>query len=215
MRPRGRRSARACTEQIEVSHMTDQMHLPKPRTQGTISLEEALRNRKSIRSFSNQPVTPDQLSLLLWSVQGMADRRGRRTSPSAGALYPLEIYILTAEGISHYQPSDHSLRSVRAGDFRRDLYMAALRQEFVLEAPLTVVITAVYQRIEVKYGRNRGPRYVHIEVGHAAQNLLLQAVALGLGAVPVGAFADNQVLKVLGAPPDHRPLYLIPVGHPA
>jgi SagB-type dehydrogenase family enzyme len=195
--------------------MTDHKPLPKPRSQGPISLEETLLHRKSIRSFSDQPITPEQLSQLLWSVQGMADQRGRRTSPSAGALYPLEIYVLTQEGISHYQPSDHSLRSVRAGDFRRDLYAAALRQEFILEAPLTVVITAVYQRIEVKYGRDRGPRYVHIEVGHAAENLLLQAVALGLGAVPVGAFEDDLVLKILGIPPDHRPLYLIPVGHPA
>jgi SagB-type dehydrogenase family enzyme len=178
-------------------------------------LEETLLHRKSIRSFLDQSVTPDQLSQLLWSAQGMADRRGRRTSPSAGALYPLEIYILTLEGIFHYQPWDHSLRPVRAGDFRRDLYAAALRQEFVLEAPLTVIITAVYKRIEVKYGRHRGPRYVHIEVGHAAQNLLLQAVALGLGAVPVGAFEDDLVLKILGIPPDHRPLYLIPVGYPA
>ncbi|MGD8759465.1 MAG: SagB/ThcOx family dehydrogenase [Anaerolineales bacterium] len=195
--------------------MTDPKPLPKPRTQGPISLEETLQYRKSIRSFSDQPIATEQLSQLLWSVQGMADRRGRRTSPSAGALYPLEIYILTQEGIFHYQPSGHSLRSVRKGDFRRDLYVAALRQEFVLEAPLTVVITAVYRRIEVKYGRNRGPRYVHIEVGHAAQNLLLQAVALGLGAVPVGAFEDDLVLKILGIPPDHRPLYLIPVGYPA
>jgi SagB-type dehydrogenase family enzyme len=122
--------------------------------------------------------------------------------------------LVKEDGIFHYTPEDHSLRVVMDGDFRKDLYEAGLRQEAIMDAPVTIVIAAVTARTETKYGSRRSPRYVYLEVGHAAQNVLLQAVALDLGAVPIGAFEDLKVKGVMGLPPDHDPVYLIPVGHP-
>ncbi len=188
--------------------------LPQPRSEGLLTLEEALHLRRSVRSYRDEPLSLAELSQLLWAAQGVSDRRGLRTAPSAGALYPLEIYAVTHEGVFHYFPHDHAIALHREGDLRRDLCGAALNQEAVCEAPMTMVITAVYSRIEVKYGRDRTPRYVHIEVGHAAQNVLLQAVSLDLGAVPIGAFEDRRVQSVLGLPDDHEPLYLISIGYP-
>ena len=187
--------------------------LPPPPQRGPLSLEQAFRRRRSLREFSDQPLSLEPISALLWAAQGLTDSRGHRAAPSAGALYPLEIYAVQADGVFHYDPRSHGLKRLRADDARRALCAAALDQEMILQAPLTVVIAAVYARIEVKYGRERGPRYVHMEVGHAAQNVLLQAAALGLGAVVVGAFDDDRVAAVLGLPADHAPLYLIPIGH--
>jgi SagB-type dehydrogenase family enzyme len=195
--------------------MTQSIQLPDPRMKGTVSIEETLVLRRSVRHFTDQPLTHDEISQLLWSTQGLRGGRIRRTAPSAGALYPLELYAVMQEGIFHYDPASHSMALFREGDVRGDLCRASLNQEFIQEAPLTVAITAVYERIAVKYGQARGPRYVYMEVGHAAQNLALQAVALGLGSVPVGAFEDDEVHRVLGVPQDHEPLYLLPVGHPA
>jgi SagB-type dehydrogenase family enzyme len=195
--------------------MTQSIQLPDPRMKGTVSIEETLVLRRSVRHFTDQPLTHDEISQLLWSTQGLRGGRIRRTAPSAGALYPLELYAVMQEGIFHYDPASNSMALFREGDVRGDLCRASLNQEFIQEAPLTVAITAVYERIAVKYGQARGPRYVYMEVGHAAQNLALQAVALGLGSVPVGAFEDDEVHRVLGVPQDHEPLYLLPVGHPA
>jgi SagB-type dehydrogenase family enzyme len=188
--------------------------LPPPIVAGRTSLEEALSQRRSIREFSDTALTPAELAQLLWAAQGTTNRRGFRTAPSAGALYPLETYLVTADGVFHYDPLDHQLRVMSDGDARRALYDSALRQEAVLGAPATFVIAAVYERTEARYGVERSPRYVHLEAGHAAQNLLLQAVALRLGAVPIGAFDDEGIQAALGLPADHEPLYLIPVGHP-
>lgn len=188
--------------------------LPPARLQGEISLEEALAGRRSVREFSTRPLTDVELGQLLWAAQGLTHLDGYRTAPSAGALYPLEIYAITPEGAYHYQPADHHLTLQATGDLRPALYIAALRQESVLEAPAMIAIAAVYERTERKYGRERSPRYVHLEAGHAAQNVLLQAVALELGAVPVGAFYDDEVARVLALPEDQQPLYLILVGQP-
>lgn len=194
--------------------MPDITPLPEPLTEGRVSLEETLQLRRSVREFTSQPLTSDEISQLLWAAQGITDPRGRRTAPSAGALYPLELYLVAPQGVFHYDPLGHSLAKWQEGDLRGELSVAALDQSFVADAPATIVITAVFARIEVRYGSERGPRYVHMEVGHAAQNIHLQAVALGLGSVPVGAFHDEQVAQVLALPKDHLPLYLIPVGHP-
>ena len=195
--------------------MIKDIQLPEARLKSEVSVEEALRLRRSVRSFSDQSLTNEEISQLLWSAQGTRMGRQRRTAPSAGALYPLELYAVMEQGIFHYDPAAHELAAVREGDHRQELCRVSLNQEFIIQAPLTVAITAVYERIAVGYGQERGPRYVHLEVGHAAQNLALQAVALGLGSVPVGAFDDAAVHRVLGAPQDHEPLYLLPVGHPA
>jgi SagB-type dehydrogenase family enzyme len=179
-----------------------------------MSLEEALTKRRSVREYSENPLTSEEISQLLWSTQGITHPAGYRTAPSAGALYPLEVYVVTPAGNYHYEPSEHRLNLYQQGDFRPELHTSALRQDAVLNAPAVFVITAVYERTEVKYGRERSPRYVHLEAGHAAQNLLLQAVALDLGGVTIGAFYDEAVKEALSLPDDHQPLYLIPVGHP-
>jgi SagB-type dehydrogenase family enzyme len=189
--------------------------LPPPSLDGEASLEETLSRRRSVREFSNRPLTTAELGQLLWAAQGRTNERGFRTAPSAGALYPLEIYVATAEGVFHYDPQHHRLLVSSLDDARPRIYDAALKQEPLRQAPALFIVTALYERTAQKYGAERSPRYVHLEAGHAAQNLLLQAVALDLGAVPIGAFYDQQILQVLGLSADYTPLYLIPVGHPA
>jgi SagB-type dehydrogenase family enzyme len=188
--------------------------LPEPSTKGPLSLEETFLQRRSVREFSPEQLSTNEISQLLWAAQGITDPHGFRTAPSAGALYPLELYVVLEGGVFHYDPHTHTLTRVNSGDLRSDLYIVSLRQEAVRNAPMILVVTAVFSRTEAKYGRARSPRYVHMEAGHAAQNILLQAVALGLGAVPIGAFEDTRVQDVLGLPVDHEPLYLIPIGHP-
>ena len=188
--------------------------LPKPSIRGELSLEETLKARRSRREFTKTPLSLESLSQLLWAAQGITHREGYRTAPSAGALYPLEMYVATAEGFHRYEPRKHRLVRHLDEDVRRGMYRAGLEQGAILEAPAVFVIAAVYERTEAKYGKERSPRYVHLEAGHAAQNLLLQAVSLGLGAVPIGAFHDAQIQRALSLPARHRPLYLIPVGHP-
>jgi SagB-type dehydrogenase family enzyme len=178
-----------------------------------LTLEEALAKRRSVRQFSGEALTMEELGQLLWAAQGITHPSGLRTAPSAGALYPLEVYAVTPDGAYHYEPQGHRLALQVAGDTRAALYDAALKQSAVGEAPAVIVIAAVYARTAEKYGEERSPRYVHLEAGHAAQNILLQAVALELGAVPIGAFFDEQVKKALALPKDQQPLYLIPIGH--
>ena len=188
--------------------------LPPPRLEGTMTLEEALAKRRSVRAFSGEALTLEELGQLLWAAQGITHPAGLRTSPSAGALYPLEVYAVTPDAVYHYVPQGHRLELHLRGDMRLPLYEAALQQDAVADAPATIVIAAVYARTASKYGNERSPRYVHLEAGHAAQNILLQAVALELGAVPIGAFDDDHVKKALQLPDDQEPLYLIPTGHP-
>jgi SagB-type dehydrogenase family enzyme len=197
----------------ELGARSQKVALPAPAKVSRMSLEEALAKRRSVREFAAKPLAKEQLGQLLWAAQGVTHEDGMRTAPSAGALYPLEIYVATSAGFSHYLPSSHELERRSDRDLRPELYRAALRQDQVLKAPAVFVITAVYERTSRKYG-DRGPRYVHLEAGHAAQNLLLEAVALGLGAVPVGAFDDVQIQKALALPAEQQPIYLIPVGYP-
>jgi SagB-type dehydrogenase family enzyme len=188
------------------------IELPKPRSKGSISLEQAIGNRESVRSFTKQTLSLEQLGQLLWSGQGLRDTIGQRTVPSAGALYPLEFYLVIEEGVYHYVPDGHRLEPHVEGDMRSSLSSAALGQECVAQAPATLLLTAIFSRIETKYGKERSPQYIYLEAGHAAQNILLQATALGLDGVPVGAFYEDQVSEVLQLPRTHYPLYLIPLG---
>ncbi len=191
--------------------------LPEPLFDSDVSIEQSLLQRRSTRSYTGEPLTLQELSQLLWSAQGITDPRGLRTAPSAGALYPLELYVVAgdvenlASGIYKYDPHDHELSLLIDGDKRSELADAALGQSWVEEGALVIVITAVYERTTAKYGE-RGIRYVHIEVGHAAQNLCLQATAMGLGVVTVGAFHDNEVADLLNLPSHEKPFYLISVG---
>ncbi|MDH3217572.1 MAG: SagB/ThcOx family dehydrogenase [Candidatus Krumholzibacteria bacterium] len=191
--------------------------LPAPRLESEQSLESALGNRRSIREYAKTSLSLQEVSQLLWATQGITADDGGRTAPSAGALYPLEIYLVAGRvasldpGVYHYRTQDHGLVKRADGDKRAALARAALKQDCVRDGAAVVVFAAVYARTKKKYG-DRGARYVHIEVGHAAQNTCLQATALGLGTVPVGAFDDNAVRKTLGLPSNERVLYLVPVG---
>ena len=190
------------------------LQLPSPEQKGKMSLEEALSRRRSVREFTHEVLTERELSQLLWAAQGITHAEGMRTAPSAGALYPLEVYVAAASGFYHYEPGSHRLVQLSDRDLRAAMRRAAWDQEAITRAPAVFVIAAVYERTSGKYGAARAPRYVHMEAGHAAQNLLLEAAALGLGGVPMGAFEDEALQKALRLPEDHRPLYLIPVGHP-
>jgi SagB-type dehydrogenase family enzyme len=198
-------------EQAEV------IDLPEPQYDSDVSIEQSLLERRSVRDYSGQPLTLEEISQLLWAAQGTTDPQGFRTAPSAGGLYPLELYLVAgdvedlAAGVYRYQPDGHQLVKTADGDKRAGLAEAALGQEWVEEGAVSIVFTGVYERTTGKYG-DRGVRYVHMEAGHAAQNLCLQATALGLGAVTVGAFYDEQVTKLLNLPAEERPLYVIPVG---
>jgi SagB-type dehydrogenase family enzyme len=202
-----------------VSPLEDGMKiiLPEPKYDSDISVEEAMLNRRSVRDYTGQPLTLQDVSQLLWAAQGITDPSGFRAAPSAGATYPLEIYIMVGdiedvdEGIYRYKPQQHELVKVLDGEHREALAGAALNQQFITEAPLSIVITAIYERTTNRYG-DRGIRYVHMEAGHAAQNVYLQAVALNLGTVVVGAFNDEQVANILALPDNEVPLYIMPVG---
>lgn len=191
--------------------------LPPPTLSGSVSLEEALSKRRSIRSYSDMPLSLNEISQLLWAAQGITESWGGRTAPSAGGLYPLEVYLAAgnvdklASGEYKYIPEGHKIELIKEGDIRSGLAKAALDQSWVREGSVVIVIAGVYQRTTQKYG-DRGIRYVDMEAGHAAQNVCLQATALGLGAVTVGAFYDDQVGNVLGSLKEETPLYLIPVG---
>ena len=187
--------------------------LPKPKTHGEISLEESINKRRSVRSYKSQSLEMEQISQLLWSAQGITDKRsGFRAAPSAGATYPLETYLVNSDGVFQYLVDDHSLKKIKAGDVRGALTEAAWGQRFIQQAPISIVICAIRKRTTARYGE-RGNRYIDIEVGHAAENLHLQAVALGLSSVPVGAFTDGEVGRILGLPRGTDPIYIIPVGY--
>lgn len=206
--------APACIEAQEKAGATAELiTLPSPVTDKGQPLAKALALRRSVRSFTSAQLTLEQISQLLWAAQGVTDRRGYRTAPSAGALYPLEMYCVTGDGAFRYLPKEHALKAVSRKNLIRALADAALGQTCVSQSPCVFVFTGVYARTSGKYGE-RAERYVHIEVGHAAQNLMLQAVALGLGGVAVGAFRDERIAEVLGLPADHAPLLLVPVGVP-
>ena len=191
---------------------TSVIKLPDPVLKGTISIEETIKKRRSVRSYSEKDLNEAQLSQLLWSAQGITGEKGYRAAPSAGALYPLEIYVVKKDGLYHYAPENHSLEFISKKDLRQDLSSAAYGQGFVAQVPVDIVICAVYQRVTARYG-DRGKMYTDIEVGHAAENIHLQAVALGLDSVPVGAFTDDGVSSVLGLPEDEVPIYIVPVGY--
>ena len=204
------------TNQTEIINATE-IKLPQPNFEGTMSVEEALLKRQSIRDYSDLEISLENLSQLFWAAQGVTRQGGGRTAPSAGALYPLELYILIRKvekinpGIYHYDPHKHSLSLVKSGNFSNDLMEASLNQHPIGDAVINIIITAEFLRTTKKYGE-RGNQYVYLEAGHAAQNIYLQATALELGTVVIGAFKDELVQNVIGCPDSHKPVYVIPVG---
>ena len=200
---------------MEVKKMT--VELPLPRMHSDISLERALVQRRTVRQLREDSITLSQLSQLLWAAQGITDNRGFRTAPSAGALYPLEIYVMVGhvEGLSaglyRYRPEGHTLLAMANDDRRNQIADAAWDQDWMAKNAVLIVFCSVDSRTTGKYGR-RGVRYIYIEVGHAAQNMLLQVQALGLSAGVVGAFDDDAVRGILDLPNNERVLYFIPIG---
>ncbi len=191
--------------------------LPKPDVEGNVPLETTIKNRRSVRQYANRPLSLDDVSQLLWAAQGLT-ARDKRAAPSAGALYPLELYLVAGDveslpaGVYAYEPRGHRLRQVADGDRREALAEAALDQAWVRRTPAVLVFTGVYERSAQKYGQ-RSRRYTQIEVGHAAQNVYLQAETRDIGTVMVGAFRDAEVQEALELPADHAPLALMPVGY--
>lgn len=186
--------------------------LPKPALEGNKSLEECIYKRESVRSYSNKKVMIELISQILWAAQGKKGQK--RTVPSAGATYPLEIYVtIKDKGYFHYNLKKHILELLTENNICEDLGKESWNQQFIEEAYLNIIICAVYSRTTQRYGE-RGVRYVHIEVGHCAQNIHLEAVALELASVPIGAFQDHRVKKVMNLPKNIEPLYIIPIGYP-
>ena len=193
----------------------EQINLPKPDFKGKISVEEALKTRRSIRTYKAAPLTLKELSQILWACDGKTAYWGGRTAPSAGATYPLEIYVVVGNvegikpGLYHYEVDTHSLTLIKEGDLRAQLSNAALNQTSIKNAAFVIVISGIFERTTARYGK-RGERYVFMEVGHCGQNIHLQAESLGLGTVMIGAFEDEKVKRVLGIKEDV--FYLCPVG---
>jgi SagB-type dehydrogenase family enzyme len=197
------------------------MNLDPPAQDGTVSLERAIKQRRTVRSFGNMPISKRQFSQILWSAQGITEDGGfKRASPSGGALYPADIYAVVGNnciedlvaGVYYYQPMNHSVTKIAEGDRRNDLAIASLSQMWMAGAPLLFVITAEYRRITCKYG-DRGIRYALMEIGHISQNIFLQCQTLGLSAGIVGAFDDGKVARSVGAYKNHEPLIILPVGY--
>jgi SagB-type dehydrogenase family enzyme len=179
--------------------------LPPPEYDG-ITVEESIRKRRSVRNYSQKPLKISQLSQLLFAAQGITGEmygKHLRTAPSAGALYPIEVYLVVnnveglSRGIYHYSVQGHELEMIREGDFRSDITDAGLKQDMLGGADITFVLSAIFDRVRHKYGE-RGFRYAYIEAGHISQNIYLQSVSLGLGSVSVGAFLDERVNKLIG-----------------
>jgi len=192
-----------------------QRTLPEPRTDGPMSLETAIAQRRSVRQYGPLDLTLGEIGQLLWSAQGITGKtQNRRAAPSAGGRHPLAFYVCRQDGIWRYYPQGHMLREHLAQDVREDLAEAAWRQDFIGRAPCVFAVTAIFARTIEQYEDRGKLRYVPMDTGHATENLSLQAVALGLGSVSVGAFDDEAVKRVLALPEEEEPMYLVPVGHP-
>lgn len=193
--------------------------LPAPDRDGPISLEATLAKRRSVRDFAPGPLTTAEVAQLLWAGQGITGAGGRRTAPSAGALYPLELIAAVGHvdavpaGVFRYDPNTHALARIGNSDRRQQLARAALSQAWVGDSAVIIAVVGVPRRTTAKYGE-RGRRYIYLEAGHAAQNICLQAVALGLAVTPIGAFRDDAVHDLLGLGAEAQPIYLLPVGRP-
>lgn len=210
--------AAASSAQVQAqeseARFTDNVALPKPNVTGSVSLEEAIQRRRSVRAFAPGPLPVGTIGQLLWSGQGITSPDGKRAAPSAGALYALELYVVTAAEVMHYLPRDHRAETRTTHDLRPELKALAVGQASVGAAPALIVVAADTGRLSQRYGA-RDKMYADLEAAHAAQNMLLQAAALGLAAVPVGAVDWIKAARALGLPHAQRVVYLIPVGAPA
>ena len=201
-----------------ITDLPMKVKMPEPHAAGRSRIEELIAKRRSVRKYADRELSEPLISRFLWAAQGISSKEGFRTSPSAGALYPLEIHVIAGKGsglepgIYRYIPEEHTLVREIAGDVREKLSKAALSQPMIKNAHVSIVISAVYPRITGKYGK-RGIRYAHMEAGHSAQNVYLLGVELGIGTCSIGAFEDEEVKKVLKLPADEEPLYILPLGY--
>jgi SagB-type dehydrogenase family enzyme len=195
--------------------------LPSPTLKGSVSVEEAINMRRTKREFSEGSLTIEEWGQILWAAQGITlngDMK-KRTAPSAGALYPLDIYLVLSKsamgplkaGVFHYLPLKHALKPISDKDFTKEVAKISLYQYWMAETPGMILITAEYSRITGKYG-DRGIRYAHIEAGHVAQNCFLQAESLKLNLGIVGAFEDENLIDLLPIPKRHEPILILPIG---
>ena len=205
-------------EREHKESINEKIKLPEPKYDSNTSVEKALLKRRSVRIYKKEPLSLAEVSQLVWAAQGITiPRRGLRTAPSAGALYPLELFVLignvsgVTKAVYKYEPHKHELMKIKNGDLRDDISIASLGQSWIGESAIVIVVSAVYERTTQKYG-DRGIRYAHMEAGHAAQNIYLQAVSLNLGTAVLGAFKDEKVRKILNMSKEEHPLYIIPVG---
>jgi SagB-type dehydrogenase family enzyme len=203
----------------EAAALGPAIELPPPNRVGSMPVEQALFERRSIRAYQDSPLTLSELSQLLWAAQGVTHPNGWRTAASAGGLYPLELLVAVGNvtglpaGVYRYDPANHQIRLQLPGDQRAALSQAALDQESVAQGAVVLALAGIYERTTGRYGE-RGRQYVHMEVGIASQNIHLQATALGLGTVFIGAFYEDQLPPILGLAADERLLCLMPVGRP-
>lgn len=214
---------------VDPTPPEDVIRLPAPSHDSNTSIEQALLQRRSSREFGSEPLSLSDVSQLLWAAQGITGSGGLRTAPSAGALYPLEVYVVVGNvdslkpGVYKYVPGEHVIVRVADGDKRGNLSAVALGQPSIKNAAVVLIIAGVYERTTGKYDTPvhdersgadypAGVKYVHMEAGHASQNVYLESVSLGLGTVAIGAFSEDGVRRIAGMPGDERPLYLMPVG---
>ena len=192
--------------------------LPDPVLKSNVSLEEAISKRRSVRSYKDEPVSLAEISQLLWSAQGITEKsRGLRAAPSAGATYPLNLYLIVGraegvpQGVYRYDVAKHRIVRILEGDVRESLKKASHGQDFLTQGAISILISGIYERTTERYGE-RGIKYTHYEAGHTAQNLHLQAIPLNLGTVLVGAFKDDEVKKIIPLAPNEEPFYIMPFG---
>ncbi len=204
-----RRNVRSRSLPLKVVQLTE------PNLAGNVSLEKALAERRSVREFNEKKLSYKQIGQLAWAGQGITDtNRGFRTAPSAGAVYPLTLYIATDEGIFTYNPQEHTLQQFVQGGISNQLAKAAFSQNAVADAPCNIIIAGSVRKLVMKY-QNAARRYMFLEAGHVAQNILLESVSLDLGAVPIGVFNLDAARRICRMQRDMEPLYIIPVGYPA
>ncbi len=208
--------------------MSGYVKLPHPRTSGDQSLEEIFLNRRSRRDFQTSSLSPSEISQILWAAYGLKEpERGKRytgkanrTCPSAGAIFPLEIYLVAADiidipsGFYHFIPDEHALKLIHDKDLREDLYKIAYPREMIRVAPASLIYIAIESRVMDRFGERGRQRYIPMDIGHSAQNVYLQAEALGLGTCAIGAFDDEGIKQVLDLPAEEIPMYIMPVGYP-
>ncbi len=197
----------------------DTVALPAPQTKGRMTVEQALATRRSRRAYASTPLKLAEVSQLLWAAQGITGPEGRRTAPSAGALFPMELYLSAsrveglAPGIYHYDPAEHTLGLIAAGDVRREMTAACADQDCVRFSACLLIFSAVPEACAARYG-DRAPKFIHIEAGHAAQNVYLEATALGLGVCDIGAFSPDPVRRLVHLDDDEEPICLMTAGRP-